>query len=189
MSAKDDKREAILKATLRLVSENGFHGTAMSKVAKEAGVSAGIIYHYFANKDELITDTYIEIKKRSIVHVMDGHDTAQPLRAQLRTIWGNMLRYFIKHPHETAFCNQFTTSPYYTSEVEAAVEPFYGQVKECFERAGKEMIIKDLPLPFFYTLISDVPAGLAKRQAAGQLELTDAIVEDIIEALWQAVRM
>ncbi len=38
-----DKRDAILKATLNLVSENGFHGTPMSKIAKEAGVSAGII--------------------------------------------------------------------------------------------------------------------------------------------------
>lgn len=189
MTSVEDKREAIFAATLKLVSENGFHGTAMSKVAKEAGVSAGIIYHYFANKDELITQVYVEIKQRSIVHVMEGHDTSQPLRVQLRTIWGNMLRYFINHPHETAFCNQFTTSPYYTSEVEAAVEPYYGQVKACFERAAAEMIIKQLPMPFFYTLISDVPAGLAKRQSAGQLELTDDMVEDIIEALWQAIRM
>lgn len=43
MKPVEDKRQAILEATLRLISENGFHGTAMSKVAKEAGVSAGII--------------------------------------------------------------------------------------------------------------------------------------------------
>jgi AcrR family transcriptional regulator len=29
------KRDAILKATLNLVSENGFHGTPMSRIAKE----------------------------------------------------------------------------------------------------------------------------------------------------------
>ena len=33
----EDKRAAILTATLELVAEHGFHGTAMSKVAKEAG--------------------------------------------------------------------------------------------------------------------------------------------------------
>ncbi len=59
MERVDDKRAAILAATLRLISKNGFHGTAMSKVAKEAGVSAGIIYHYFDSKDELMDELYI----------------------------------------------------------------------------------------------------------------------------------
>ena len=56
MTQAEDKRTAILQATLRLISENGFHGTAMSKVAKEAGVSAGIIYHYFDSKDDRFTN-------------------------------------------------------------------------------------------------------------------------------------
>ena len=30
-----DKRTAILKATLKLISENGFHGTPMSQIAEE----------------------------------------------------------------------------------------------------------------------------------------------------------
>ena len=56
MDRVKDKRRAILDATLRLVSKNGFHGTAMSKLAREAGVSAGIIYHYFEGKDHLIDE-------------------------------------------------------------------------------------------------------------------------------------
>jgi AcrR family transcriptional regulator len=47
MDHVEDKRRAILAATLRLISKNGFHGTAMSRVAQEAGVSTGIISHYF----------------------------------------------------------------------------------------------------------------------------------------------
>jgi AcrR family transcriptional regulator len=54
----EDKRQAILDATLKLISKNGFHGTAMSKVAKEAGVSTGIIYHYFDSKDDLMDKLY-----------------------------------------------------------------------------------------------------------------------------------
>ena len=50
----EDKRTKILEATLRLISEKGFHGTPISKVAKEAGVSTGIIYHYFKDKHELL---------------------------------------------------------------------------------------------------------------------------------------
>ena len=42
-----DKREAILKSTLELIKDNGFHGTPISLIAKNAGVASGTIYHYF----------------------------------------------------------------------------------------------------------------------------------------------
>ena len=63
MEQVTDKKQAIFDATLRLISENGFHGTAMSKVAKEANVSTGIIYHYFESKDDLIAELYRHAKK------------------------------------------------------------------------------------------------------------------------------
>jgi AcrR family transcriptional regulator len=76
MDHVEDKRQAILDATLRLISKNGFHGTAMSKVAQEARVSTGIIYHYFDNKDELIDELYKAIKRKSArqcLRISTGH--------------------------------------------------------------------------------------------------------------------
>ena len=61
-----DKRAAILEATLDLISERGFHGTPISMIAAESGVSTGIIYHYFANKEELIYDLYYETQIRML---------------------------------------------------------------------------------------------------------------------------
>lgn len=58
-----DKRTAILKATLKLISENGFHGTPMSQIAEEAGVGAGTIYRYFESKEVLIHDLFLEVKR------------------------------------------------------------------------------------------------------------------------------
>jgi AcrR family transcriptional regulator len=58
-----NKQEAILAATLRLVSERGFHDAPMSLIAKEAGVSAGIIYHYFDNKEDLIHALFTQAKR------------------------------------------------------------------------------------------------------------------------------
>jgi AcrR family transcriptional regulator len=61
---KSDKETAILEATLDLIAERGFHNTPMSQIAKQSGVSAGIIYHYFDNKEALIYELYRDIKKR-----------------------------------------------------------------------------------------------------------------------------
>lgn len=189
MTKVDDKREAILQATLKLVSENGFHGTAMSKVAKEAGVSAGIIYHYFENKDALMVELYLELKKRSSEAQLTAIDPSQPLRTQIRQMWGVMIRWFIEHPQQTAYVHQFCGSPYFSSEVEERGKAVYKPVMEIHEKAKKEMIIKDMPMPVYAALAVDVPSALVSRQAAGQLELTDDIVEMVVESLWQAIRL
>lgn len=57
-----DKRNALVKATIELVNNSGFHATPMSKIAKMANVSPATIYLYFENKQDLINQVYIEVK-------------------------------------------------------------------------------------------------------------------------------
>src|SRR5215218_6127000 len=59
--AAASKREAILDATLRLVARTGLHNTPISAIAREAGVAVGTAYLYFASKDELINELYLEL--------------------------------------------------------------------------------------------------------------------------------
>ena len=87
-----DKRSAILKATLELVSERGFHGTPMSMIAGEAGVGAGTIYRYFESKEDLITQLYLEIKREKGEAFLVGYSEELSLRERFRTLWLNMLR-------------------------------------------------------------------------------------------------
>ncbi len=55
---KEQKREAILDAAIRVFAEKGFHGSRISDVAKEAGVAEGTIYLYFKNKDDLLLSVF-----------------------------------------------------------------------------------------------------------------------------------
>ncbi len=49
-----EKQEKILQAALILFAKEGFHATSTSKVAKLAGVSEGLIFRHFGNKDGLL---------------------------------------------------------------------------------------------------------------------------------------
>ena len=50
MRTKDDqKKEALFKATIKLVNEIGFASSSVSKIAKEANVSPSTIYVFFKN--------------------------------------------------------------------------------------------------------------------------------------------
>ena len=48
------RREQIIDAMLRCVARDGFHKTTMAAVVAESGLSAGMAYLYFKNKDDLI---------------------------------------------------------------------------------------------------------------------------------------
>ena len=48
------RRAQILDAAAICFVEQGFHGAGMARIAEQAGMSAGHIYHYFENKDAII---------------------------------------------------------------------------------------------------------------------------------------
>ena len=48
------RRQQILDAAATCFAREGFHRTSMQDIVKECGVSAGLVYRYFASKDEVI---------------------------------------------------------------------------------------------------------------------------------------
>ncbi|OGU53959.1 MAG: hypothetical protein A2V66_08535 [Ignavibacteria bacterium RBG_13_36_8] len=50
---RDKTRRQILESALILFAKKGFHGTSMSDIANEAGVSKGLAYNYFKSKREI----------------------------------------------------------------------------------------------------------------------------------------
>ncbi len=48
-----NSKQRIIDAAVKLISEKGYHGASTDLIAKEAGVSQGLIFHYFKNKEGL----------------------------------------------------------------------------------------------------------------------------------------
>jgi len=48
------RRKELLEVSLRLFSENGYDATSIRDIAKEAGITEGLIYHYFEGKKDLL---------------------------------------------------------------------------------------------------------------------------------------
>ncbi|TKJ37929.1 hypothetical protein CEE37_13270 [candidate division LCP-89 bacterium B3_LCP] len=47
-------RQTIMEAALELFTHRGYHGTSVSMIANQAGVSTGLMYNYFQSKVELL---------------------------------------------------------------------------------------------------------------------------------------
>lgn len=185
-----DKRSAILQATLELVAENGFHNTPVSKIAKRSGVSAGIIYHYFDDKDDLIRALYAEIKRKLARVLMQGDPHKLPWPDNLKRVWLNAYHYYVAHPMETRFLEQYENSPYFQGSDDPEyllTLGDYGEMVTMLQRAIANGKVKPFPYGAFYDLTLGVAISLAKRKISGGLSLDEATLEMIADAVCSAV--
>ncbi|WP_458526963.1 TetR family transcriptional regulator C-terminal domain-containing protein [Onishia taeanensis] len=54
----DERRRSLLEATLDSVAEDGLNGASARRIAEHAGVTAGLIRHYFGSKDAMVRAAY-----------------------------------------------------------------------------------------------------------------------------------
>ncbi|MBI4312735.1 MAG: TetR/AcrR family transcriptional regulator [Chloroflexi bacterium] len=67
----DARRSQILDAAARCFAQNGFHKTAVHDIAREAGLSPGAVYIYFASKDQVI-ESMLEQVRQGYQEVLDA---------------------------------------------------------------------------------------------------------------------
>jgi AcrR family transcriptional regulator len=184
-----DKRSAILETTLALISKRGFHNTPMSMIAKEADVSTGIIYHYFAGKEELILELYKEIKYNMIWAVLEGHSEQAPYRERFLLWWRQLIRYYIDHPKEAKFLEQFENSPYYDPKLqEIFADELMPFITSFFVQGIQEGVLKNIPLEISSELSFGVAISLAKQHIRGAVELNDEMIDAAANASWDALK-
>jgi TetR/AcrR family fatty acid metabolism transcriptional regulator len=53
-----ERRRTIIRAAIEVFAKKGYHGCRIADVAKEANVAYGLVYHYFKDKDELLSSVF-----------------------------------------------------------------------------------------------------------------------------------
>lgn len=89
-SAEADARTRLIQATQRLLANRPPSGITGKQIAKESGVHYGLIYHYFASKDELFLVAMRELTSAYISHreqTVDRHIALPPLTLQGHEAW------------------------------------------------------------------------------------------------------
>lgn len=81
-----EKKEKILQAALELFAAEGFHATSTSKLAHHAGVSEGLIFRHFGNKEGLLRAILDEGEQRFEVLYRDIVTETNPCEVITKTI-------------------------------------------------------------------------------------------------------
>src|SRR6059058_2628428 len=81
-----DRRSQILEAAIVCFAKRGFHQTSMHDISAEAGISVGLIYRYFANKEAVIA-AMAERHKNEIQELLERSKQAPTLLESLEILF------------------------------------------------------------------------------------------------------
>lgn len=112
---KVSKKQNILSSALKILAEKGVHNTPMSAIGKVAETGMGTIYNYFPNKEALINEIYIHIKKQEKL-VLENFESDKPIRTQFEEYFTISVNFFINNPNYFKFMEQLQASPIITKK-------------------------------------------------------------------------
>lgn len=96
--AQADKRKRILDAAIRVFAEHGYHGARVGDIAEDAGVAHGLLYHYFASKDDVLHTIFLENWGALIARFRAVEESREPAPAKLDAIAKILLRTWRNDP-------------------------------------------------------------------------------------------
>lgn len=77
------RKEQVIIGAIRCIIKKGFNQVSVKDIAAEAGVSTGIIYHYFRNKDDLLVQVLKYSFRKSHEQAMETVEKIQPFEEKL----------------------------------------------------------------------------------------------------------
>jgi TetR/AcrR family transcriptional regulator, repressor of fatR-cypB operon len=186
----NEKRNALLNATLYLVNNNGFHDAPMSKIAKMAGVSPATIYIYFENKQDLINKLYLETKASFSDYAFKDYLVNLPVKNGFELIWRNIAQFKIQQVEEAVFLSQCDNTNTMIDEASRQeglknLQPLL----DLWERGQKEGIIKNISPYLLYAFAIYPLAFLMTMQKRSDFELTEEKLTEAFVSAWNSIKI
>ncbi|HEX3890989.1 MAG TPA: helix-turn-helix domain-containing protein [Terracidiphilus sp.] len=101
----DSKRKAILEAAKKLIAERGAAHTPTSAISKAAGIAEGSLFVYFASKDELLNELYLEMRK-DFDRNLTNYPTDADAKTRLRYVWDTFVDLGVGQPSRLTVMRQ-----------------------------------------------------------------------------------
>jgi TetR/AcrR family fatty acid metabolism transcriptional regulator len=85
-AAAVEKRQVILDAAVRVFARQGFHTCRVSDIADEAGVAYGLVYHYFASKEQMLDTVFLDRWDVMLAAIAEVDASERPPREKLHSV-------------------------------------------------------------------------------------------------------
>ena len=151
-----DKRKAILDAAVEVFAERGFWDTPTSLVSRTAGVADGTLFNYFATKDDLISEVYLECKREMSEQLLDGLSNYDSVRDKLRHIWDRFIDWGLQHPQKFKVLHQISESFPLDASVRSQANELFVEIEHIAHESIKNGMIRDYPEDYLSAVMDNL---------------------------------
>lgn len=184
-----DKRNALVKATISLVNNNGFHATPMSKIAKMANVSPATIYIYFENKQDLVNKTYIEVKEKYTNYAFDTYDASMSVESGFELIWRRIADFKLLECKNAMFLAQCDNTPMIDEASRQEGIKHLQPLLDLWMRGKNEGIIKPMSDYLLYAYSINPLSFLMMSEKRGAFKLDKTHLEEAYQSAWNSIKV
>ena len=184
-----DKRNKLIKATIELVNNNGFHGTPMSKIAKMANVSPATIYLYFENKQDLVNKTYIEVKAEYTDYAFATYTDETSVKVGFEIIWKRIAEFKLKECEKAMFLAQCDNTPMIDEQSRKEGIKQLQPLLDLWSRGKKAGIIKPMSDYILYAYAINPLSFLMISQKRGVFTLDKTHIEEAYQSAWNSIKV
>lgn len=163
----------ILDAAARVFARSGFHTSRVGDIAEEAGVAHGLLYHYFASKDEVLETIFREHWTTLLDRVHAAEQAGDDPVEQLRGIAAAMFRGWLEEPDVVrVVIREIARTEEIAEHVGDLVRPI-GAIRRVIERgqasgAFRGDVDADLAAVVFYGGIDELISGWVLGRIPGE---------------------
>lgn len=182
-------RRTILGAALQLFTTRGFHDTSTARIAREAGVATGTLFHHFSSKAELVDALQRLIAGNRRRLLTEAVDPATAVADQVRALLLADVRWAVDHPDQDRFLRLCRLAPDLAPEARPDDPAETPAVLETMARGRESGALRDLPPAYLARSFLGLSAALSGQVRAEPPLLDDpAFMDEAVASVWGALR-
>src|SRR3984957_14350013 len=151
----EDKRDALMAAATRVIAAQGLSAPT-AVIAREAGVSNGSLFTYFATKADLYNQLYLELKTGMAAASLDGLTVHAPPREQFPRMWSNRVRWATSSPDKRRAIAVLDVSDDIAPRTRAAAHQAMAEIAGMLERARARGPMREAPMEFVSAIMNSL---------------------------------
>ncbi|QDG51563.1 TetR/AcrR family transcriptional regulator [Persicimonas caeni] len=185
---REDRRDEIKQAAIKVFSEHGYHAAKVSQIVKEVGVAQGTFYLYFEGKEQIfgeILEDFLELVVSTIAAWEPSDlDTREALGSDLKRVGLLLTDVLMENREMTGIF--FRESQAVNQELQTLIREFYETLLAMLTSFNRILHERGLIAKMNFRVLSSMTIGMVERVIKeyvvhGQLE--DVPAEEVVDNL------
>lgn len=182
-----DKQKQILAAALRLFVAYGFHGTPTSKIAEEADVANGTLFHYYKTKDDLVIGLYNSIKDELACSLSTINHESDFIAPKFRNVFIHTIHWALNNKDKFHYLQQFHLSPHRLKIPAETIQQYDSVattlIRECIRKKLMKQLPPDMAFAMFNSQVFGVYQYLTSSNFSAQEQ--EVVINDAYSMTWE----